>query len=66
MVFGPVGIRCPDHAGRQRASVSPTRSFRQTRGRLTSVGAPATLVLIAINVVVYVITIAQGGGINAP
>jgi membrane associated rhomboid family serine protease len=66
MVFGPVGIRCPDHAARGQAKVSPTRSLRQTRWRLTSVGAPATLVLIAINVVVYLVTITQGGGVNDP
>jgi membrane associated rhomboid family serine protease len=66
MSFGPVGIRCPDHAGAGQAKISPTRSIRQTRGRLTSVAAPATLALIAINVVVYLITATQGGGLNNP
>jgi membrane associated rhomboid family serine protease len=66
MSFGPVGIRCPDHAARGGAKPSPARSFRQTRGRLTSVAAPATLALIAVNVVVYVITISQGGNANNP
>jgi membrane associated rhomboid family serine protease len=66
MSFGPVGIRCPDHAGAGRAKASPTRSVRQTRSRIASTPAPATLALIAINVVVYVVTISQGGGINEP
>ena len=65
MSFGPVGIRCPDHAG-TRAKVSPARSIRQTRARALSTGAPATLALIAINVAVYIVTISQGGGINQP
>jgi membrane associated rhomboid family serine protease len=66
MVFGPVGIRCPDHAATGVVRGSVTRSFRQTRGRLTSFGAPATLVLIAVNVAVYLATVAQGGRIDRP
>jgi membrane associated rhomboid family serine protease len=67
MTFGPVGIRCPDHAGvAARPKRSASRSFRQTRGRATSTAAPATLALIAVNVAVYLATVAQGGRIDRP
>ena len=67
MVFGPVGIRCLDHAGvAARPKRAATRSFRQTRARATSMGAPATLALIAVNVAVYLATALQSGGIDRP
>jgi membrane associated rhomboid family serine protease len=57
----PVGMRCPE-CSRQRTKV--------TRGVGTPSGfrmAPATFVLIAINVVAYLIEVAAGtGGINNP
>jgi membrane associated rhomboid family serine protease len=66
MTFGPVGIRCPDHAATGAPRLSPSRSFRQTRARALSVGAPATLVLIAVNVAVYIATAVQGGRLDRP
>src|SRR6266480_4501083 len=48
--FGPVGIRCPDHA-----SV-----------RLASGSAPITRTLIGINLAIYLITVVQGAGLNSP
>jgi membrane associated rhomboid family serine protease len=76
MVFGPVGIRCPDHAGvrsapgRGRAGArslrSPSRSLSQTRARLTAIPAPVTLSLIGLNVAVYLLTAYQGESINQP
>jgi membrane associated rhomboid family serine protease len=66
MVFAPVGIRCPDHANVGAPRPSATRTVRQARGAFTRHPAPVTAVLIAINVVVYLITVGQGGGLNAP
>jgi membrane associated rhomboid family serine protease len=65
MTFAPVGIRCPEHAnvgGKQ----SPARTLQNVRRTTRSLAAPATIALIALNVVVYLITVSQGGGINLP
>jgi membrane associated rhomboid family serine protease len=66
MTFAPVGIRCPDHANIGAPKPSADRTVRQVRGRASSFAAPATMTLVAINVVVYLITVSQGGGLNAP
>ncbi|HUQ23988.1 MAG TPA: rhomboid family intramembrane serine protease [Gaiellaceae bacterium] len=63
MVFAPVGIRCLDHAGGQKAvrgipRRSPTQALRAGGADLV------TRVLIGINVVVYLITLAAGASIN--
>ena len=75
MVHGPVGIRCPEHAG-VRAKARPTaRTFRRTRtpGRgvlanLRSLDTLATWALIAANLTVYLIMVSQatnrGGGFD--
>ena len=54
MTFAPVGIRCPDHAN--VGAVKPAAAAHACRacgGRRRSIAAPATMALIAINVVVY-------------
>jgi len=62
--FAPVGIRCPDHAGVRR---SPTtrlkpRPVRRARGvALASGNALVTRILIAINIVIYLIGATQPG-----
>jgi membrane associated rhomboid family serine protease len=70
MSVAPVGIRCPEHAGKQRSTPKPVRSVQRTaarRGVVISGGdALVTRILVAINVVIYLIGVAQGGGINAP
>ena len=66
MTFAPVGIRCPDHANVGATKSSPARTMQNVRRTTRSVAAPATTALIAIIVVVYMITVAQGGGINLP
>jgi membrane associated rhomboid family serine protease len=66
MTFAPVGIRCPDHANIGAAKPTPARTIQSVRRTTRSVTAPATMVLIALNVVIYMITAAQGGGINLP
>jgi membrane associated rhomboid family serine protease len=67
MTFAPVGIRCPDHATAAKGtSPSATQRVRTARVRASRSTAPATMVLIAINVLVYIVTVVQGGGLNAP
>jgi membrane associated rhomboid family serine protease len=56
MTPAAVGIRCPDHAGRNRVVRTP-RIVARPSGE-----AVATRVLIGINVLVYAITAAQGRG----
>jgi membrane associated rhomboid family serine protease len=55
MTMAPVGIRCPEHAGGQRVV---------NRAGLFDVIGPVTRALIGINVAVYVLEIATGGGVN--
>jgi membrane associated rhomboid family serine protease len=69
--FGPVGIRCPDHAtasGRRGPTTRlKPRPVRRAPGvALASGSAPVTRALIAINLVVYLITVTQGAGLNTP
>jgi membrane associated rhomboid family serine protease len=68
--FGPVGIRCPDHAtasGRRPTTRLKPRPVRRAPGiALASGSAPITRALIAVNLVIYLITASQGGGFNAP
>ena len=68
MTFAPVGIKCPEHAGTRRAGVSapPGRTVRQARRTVGGLEAPATVVLVALNVLVYLITVYQGSGLNRP
>lgn len=66
MTFAPVGIRCPEHASSGAPRPSATRTVRQTRGRIAGLDAPATVVLVATIVLVYLVTVAQGGGLNRP
>ena len=66
MTFAPVGIRCPDHASLAVNQPISTRTMRSVQRSTRSIAAPATMALIAINVVVYIVTAAQGGGINLP
>jgi membrane associated rhomboid family serine protease len=69
MTFAPVGIKCPEHAGVgasrrpvQRA-MQPTRRARRT---IAGLETPATVGLIALNVLVYLVTVYQGAGISQP
>jgi membrane associated rhomboid family serine protease len=62
MVFAPVGIRCPDHAGVAQGAARVTQGVR--RASVEGTGALVTKVLIGINVVVYLVTLAQGGTIG--
>ena len=71
MTVAPVGIRCPEHAGRRpQPAPAPVRQVRRAaarRGiRVAAPDAIVTRVLIGIIIVVYLISVAQGSGINAP
>jgi membrane associated rhomboid family serine protease len=63
MVFGPVGIRCPDHA--RGAGAAPRQRAKVTARRLSAPAGLVTRALIAINVGVYLLELATGAGINA-
>jgi membrane associated rhomboid family serine protease len=62
MIFAPVGIRCPDHASVGAVKPNAARTMRQMRGTIGRTGNPVTAALVAINVVVFLITLAQGPG----
>jgi membrane associated rhomboid family serine protease len=68
--FGPVGIRCPDHASVRRAGPAARlkpRPVRRAPGlALASGTAPVTYALVALNVVIYLVTVVQGHGLNNP
>ncbi len=69
MTFAPVGIRCPDHAGvkaTRRVQATPPRAVRQARRSIGGLPAPATVALVALNVLVYLVTVYQGAGIDRP
>ena len=66
MTFAPVGIRCPDHANAGATKPAAARTVQNMRRTTRALAAPATMALIAINVVIYMITATQGGGINFP
>ena len=64
MVYAAVGIKCPECAGQPTGA----RAATQRVGRAASIGTGAlvTKSLIAINVVIYLISVAQGGGALRP
>jgi membrane associated rhomboid family serine protease len=62
MVFAPVGIRCPEHAGKAQGAARVTKGVR--RAAYEGTGALVTKALIAVNVLVYLVNLAQGSRIN--
>ena len=64
MTFGPVGIRCPDHASTAGKTAGPRRAVRRTSASLTRSGPIVTFTLIGINVGVYLLQLLMGGQIN--
>jgi membrane associated rhomboid family serine protease len=62
MSTAPVGIRCPDHAVTGRPL---SQTVRAARPSLSS-GTLVTKALIAFNVAFYLVTVAQGVGVNQP
>ncbi len=66
MHHAPVGIRCPDHANVGAPRPNATRTVRRARASFAGHPAPVTVALVAVNVLVYLVTVAQGAGLNAP
>src|SRR5947207_12731149 len=64
MTPAPVGQRCPEHSGKPMGVKRVTSGARRTA--FEGVGALVTKALIAANILVYVITAAQGAGLNNP
>ena len=62
MVFAPVGIRCPEHAGVAQGTARVTTGVR--RAAYEGGGALVTKTLIGINVLVFFINLAQGSTLS--
>jgi membrane associated rhomboid family serine protease len=62
MVFAPVGIRCPDHAGQAQGAARVSRGVR--RASYEGTGAIVTKALVAINVGIYLLELGLGGNLN--
>jgi membrane associated rhomboid family serine protease len=64
----PVGPRCPDHATTGRPTRrAPVQQRAMRRASFLQTSQPVvTMALIGVNVLVYLITVAQGAGINQP
>jgi membrane associated rhomboid family serine protease len=59
--FAPVGIRCPEHSGKPQGVERVTKTVQ--RAHREGGGALVTRSLIGINIVVYLLTVATGGGL---
>jgi membrane associated rhomboid family serine protease len=64
MTFGPVGIRCPDHAGASGRRGAPRRAARRASTSLSRSGPFVTYTLIGINVGVFLLELLLGAGYN--
>jgi membrane associated rhomboid family serine protease len=62
MVYAPVGIRCPEHAGVAQGTQRVTQGLR--RASFEGTGAIVTKFLIAANVGIYLLELAAGGQFN--
>jgi len=65
MTYGPVGIRCPDHATTGGKTSAPRRAASRTSRQLSLYGPFVTFTLIGINVGVYLLQLLMGAGLNA-
>jgi membrane associated rhomboid family serine protease len=65
MTFGPVGIRCPDHASATGRVAAPKQAVRRASVSLSRRGPYVTQALIAINVGVYILQLLMGAGLTA-
>jgi membrane associated rhomboid family serine protease len=64
MTYGPVGIRCPDHATTGGRAAVPRRAARSASRSLSGYGPFITFTLIGINVALFVLELATGGQLN--
>ena len=63
MNFAPVGIRCPEHSGAPQGVARVTTGVK--RASYEGTGALVTKVLIGLNVLVFVINLAQGASLSS-
>jgi membrane associated rhomboid family serine protease len=61
MTFGPVGIRCPDHSGQPKGAARVVQTMQRRSTRNPGI---VTKTLIAINVGIYLLELAQGAPIT--
>jgi membrane associated rhomboid family serine protease len=64
MTPAPVGQRCPEHSGKLQGAKRISSGVR--RSAFEGTGALMTKLLLAVNILIYVITAAQGAGLNDP
>jgi len=64
MTFGPVGIRCPDHASASGKPTTPRRIARPRSLSLTRRGPIVTQALIAVNVGIFVLQLLMGADLT--
>ena len=64
MVFAPVGIRCPDHAGQTRPIARKPVRTASARSFTLGGGAIVTRALVIINVGVFFVNLAQGASLS--
>src|SRR4249919_821246 len=64
MTFGPVGIRCPDHAGAGGRQAAPVAAARRASRSLSQYGPFVTFTLIGLNVGIFLLELLLGGQIN--
>jgi membrane associated rhomboid family serine protease len=65
MTYGPVGIRCPDHATTGGKTAAPRQAAQRVTRSLTLSGPIVTFTLIGINVGVFLLELLMGAGISA-
>ncbi|MGZ4439860.1 MAG: rhomboid family intramembrane serine protease [Gaiellaceae bacterium] len=66
MTIAPVGIRCPEHAGGAKRTPGEQVVRGAPRALANLRGAYVTRALVIANVFIYLITVAQGAGLNSP
>lgn len=62
MTMAPVGIRCPEHSGKPQGTAKLTQGVR--RASFEGTGALVTKVIIALNVGVFLVNLAQGASLG--
>jgi membrane associated rhomboid family serine protease len=65
MTYGPVGIRCPDHATTSGKTAAPRRAARGVSRSLSAYGPFITFTLIGLNVGIYLLQLLMGAGLSA-
>jgi membrane associated rhomboid family serine protease len=65
MSYGPVGIRCPDHATAGGKTAAPRRVARTASRSLSAYGPFITFTLIGLNVGIYLLQLFMGAGLSA-